>query len=106
MPGRDHRGDFGDAHASGKVTITTAGGHTVVLDDAARTVRITHSDGCSVTLTASDVEVRANALVKVAASTVVVDAAMTRFGGVVQCDTLIANAVVSSSYTPGAGNVS
>jgi hypothetical protein len=34
-----------------------------------------------------------------------VDAGMARFSGVVQCDTLIANSVVSSSYTPGAGNL-
>jgi hypothetical protein len=106
MPGRDHRGDFGDAHASGKVTITTAGGHTVVLDDAARTVRITHSGGCAVTLTDTDVEVRANARVKVMAPMVVVDSPQSKFSGVVQCDTLIANGVVASSYTPGAGNVS
>jgi hypothetical protein len=34
-----------------------------------------------------------------------VDAAMSKFSGVVKCDTLISNAVVSSSYTPGAGNI-
>jgi len=34
-----------------------------------------------------------------------VDAGMSKFSGVVQCDTLIATSVVASSYTPGAGNV-
>ena len=34
-----------------------------------------------------------------------VDAAITNFTGVVQCTALIASAVVSSSYTPGAGNI-
>ena len=34
-----------------------------------------------------------------------VNAGMSKFSGVVQCDTLIANSVVSASYTPGAGNV-
>jgi hypothetical protein len=35
----------------------------------------------------------------------VVNAGMSKFSGVVQCDTLIANSVVSTSYTPGAGNI-
>jgi hypothetical protein len=30
---------------------------------------------------------------------------MSKFSGVVQCDTLIASSVVGSSYTPGAGNI-
>ena len=40
-----------------------------------------------------------------AAGMVQVDAGLSKFSGVVQCDTLISNAVVSSSYTPGAGNI-
>ena len=34
-----------------------------------------------------------------------VDAAMTRVSGVLNTDTLVAQSVVSSSYTPGAGNI-
>ena len=34
-----------------------------------------------------------------------VDAGMSSFSGVVRCDTLISNSVVSASYTPGAGNI-
>ena len=43
--------------------------------------------------------------VEVTASMVTVNAAMSKFSGVVQADTVITNSVVSSSYTPGAGNV-
>jgi hypothetical protein len=43
--------------------------------------------------------------VSVSAATVNVDAGMAKFSGVVQCDTLIANSVVGTSYTPGAGNI-
>lgn len=43
--------------------------------------------------------------VKVSAGMVEVEAGMSKFSGVVNCDTLITNAVVSSSYTPGAGNI-
>lgn len=44
---------------------------------------------------------------KIAASAglVTVDAGMTRFSGVVQCDTLITNTVIAATYTPGAGNI-
>jgi phage baseplate assembly protein gpV len=40
-----------------------------------------------------------------AAGLVTVDAGMTRFSGVVQCDTLITNTVIAATYTPGAGNM-
>jgi len=45
------------------------------------------------------------AQVNVSAGMVQVDAGMSQFSGVVKCDTLIATSVVSTSYTPGAGNV-
>jgi hypothetical protein len=53
---------------------------------------------------ASTVEVRAST-VKLEASMVTVDAGMTKCSGVLQCSTLVADSVVASSYTPGAGNV-
>jgi hypothetical protein len=53
---------------------------------------------------AAKVEVAASAM-EVSAGTLTVNAGMSKFSGVVQCDTLIANSVVASSYTPGAGNV-
>jgi hypothetical protein len=34
-----------------------------------------------------------------------VNAGMSTFSGVVQCDTLISNTVISATYTPGAGNI-
>jgi hypothetical protein len=51
------------------------------------------------------VTVTAPAQLSVSAGMVQVDAGMSRFSGVVQCDTLITNSVISASYTPGAGNV-
>ena len=78
--------------AGGKVELSAAG-NTVTLETAGVTVRA----AARVRVEASQVEV--------SAGMVTVDAGMSRFSGVVQCDTLIANAVVSASYTPGAGNV-
>jgi hypothetical protein len=105
MPGRNQVVVVDDLRSREQITITTAGGHKVVLDDNGRTVTITHSGGCSVTLTDTDVVVQANAQVKVTAPMVTVDSPMSKFSGVVECDTLIAQSVVSASYTPGAGNV-
>lgn len=105
MPGRNQVVVFGDLRSREKVTITTAGGHKVVLDDKAGTVTITHSGGCSVKLTSTEVVVEANAQVRVTAPMVMVDSPMSKFSGVVRCDTLISQSVVSASYTPGAGNI-
>ena len=54
---------------------------------------------------AAKITINAGATVEVTASMVKVSAGMSQFSGVVQCDTLITNSVVSASYTPGAGNV-
>ena len=69
------------------------GGTTVTYD----TQGVTVNTGMKVTVQATQVEV--------SASMVTVNAAMSRFSGVVQADTVITNSVISSSYTPGAGNI-
>jgi hypothetical protein len=53
---------------------------------------------------ASRVVLNASA-VEVSAGVVSVGAAISKFSGVVQCDTLISNSVVSQTYTPAAGNI-
>jgi hypothetical protein len=50
-----------------------------------------------VTINASAVEINS--------SIFSVNAALSKFGGAVQCDTLLSNSVVSASYTPGARNI-
>jgi len=55
------------------------------------------SDGGNTTITGGTVTIDGG--------TVQINAAMTQASGVLQADTLIANSVVASSYTPGAGNV-
>jgi hypothetical protein len=54
----------------------------------------------------STVKVTVNAsMIEMTASMVTVNAAMSKFSGVVQSDVVITNSVVSSAYTPGAGNI-
>jgi len=102
----DSRLEFDDSAGSAKVKITMASGHEVTLDDAAQEVTVKHAGGCTVTLTATDVQVNANATVQVTSPIVQVDAAVSTFSGMVKCSTLIAEQMVTSpAYSPGAGNM-
>jgi len=84
------------------LTMTDEGGGKVEIVCAGNTVKI-DSGGVSVQA-AAKVSVQA-ANVDVSAGSVKVDAALSNFSGVVKCDVLQTNAVISSSYTPGAGNI-
>jgi uncharacterized protein involved in type VI secretion and phage assembly len=90
----------------------TPAGQKVTLKDGPGNVIIEDSNGNSIKLEPSGITVTAAAQVKVQCATmevsagmVTVNAGMSKFSGVVQCDTLITNAVISTSYTPGAGNI-
>lgn len=95
-----------------RLTVETPGGQRITLQDDPGTVRIEDAHGNSVTmspsgmkvLAASKVEVSAG-IAEISAGLLTVHAGLSRFDGVVICDTLISNAVVSARYTPGAGNV-
>ncbi len=94
------------------MTLETPGGQSVTLKDGPGGITLEDANGNRVTLESAGITVQASAKVTVQASSVdvsagmvKVDAAMSNFSGVVKCDVLIANSVVSSSYTPGAGNV-
>jgi uncharacterized protein involved in type VI secretion and phage assembly len=110
-----HRVLLDDTAGAEKVELETQGGHKLTLDDAAGgSITLEHSNGVklkmdavgNVELTANvKVTVNAPAQLSVSAGMVQVDAGMSTFSGVVKCDTLITNSVISSSYTPGAGNV-
>lgn len=84
------------------LTITDEGSGTITLEKSSEKIEMSAS-GINIT-TSAKVTVQASQ-VDVTAGMVKVDAGMSKFSGVVQCDTLITNSVVSSSYTPGAGNL-
>ncbi len=101
-----------DEQDNNSLTVETPGGQRMTLQDDAGTVRIEDAHGNSVTLSPSGVTVLAASKVQISAGMLEVDAALLKvnaalshFDGVLKCDTLISNAVVSASYTPGAGNV-
>lgn len=99
--------EFDDTPGAPKITISTSSGHTVVLDDGAREVRIEHSGGASIVLDAAgNVTITANLNVDVNAAVLNVHASVANFDGVVNCASLVASASVTSpTYSPGAGNV-
>ena len=101
-----------DTDGRERVTLETPGNQKVELRDGPGTIEITDSNGNSIKLASDGITVTASAKVTVSASTVDVtasmvnvNAAMSNFSGVVKADTVITNAVISSSYTPGAGNI-
>jgi len=90
----------------------TPAGQKITLKDGPGSVEIVDSNGNSVKLQPSGITVNASAKVTVTASLMdisvsmlTVNAGMSKFSGVVKCDTVISNSVVSASYTPGAGNI-
>jgi uncharacterized protein involved in type VI secretion and phage assembly len=101
--------------ASGQETIhfvTPAGVSGELTDRAGGKLELKVPASTTITLDTAEISIVAPSRVKVQASqvevsagSVTVNAAMSSFSGVVRCDTLITNTVVSSTYTPGAGNV-
>ena len=101
-----------DSQGQEKLTLETPGGQRVVLQDGEAQIELADSNGNSVTLSASGITIASSgnltvqaSQVEVSAGMVTVNAGMSKFSGVVQADTVITNSVVSSSYTPGAGNI-
>lgn len=101
-----------DKDGQENMILETPGGQKITLKDGPGAVEIVDSNGNSIKLETSGITITASAKVTINASQVAVsagmvtvDAGMSKFSGVVQCDTLISNSVISASYTPGAGNI-
>jgi hypothetical protein len=95
-----------------QLIIETAAGQRITLFDSPGSLLIEDSNGNSIRLESSGITITASAKVvvnasqlEISAGMVKVDAGMAKFSGVVQADTLIANSVIASSYTPGTGNI-
>jgi uncharacterized protein involved in type VI secretion and phage assembly len=99
--------EFDDTDGAAKVTISMQSGHELVLDDSAQEIKVTHSNGCTITINAGgQVSVQANSTIELTASALNVHCPAATFDGVVNATTFIASSsVVSPSYTPGAGNI-
>jgi uncharacterized protein involved in type VI secretion and phage assembly len=103
-----HYIEFDESSGSNKLTLATAGGHKITLDDTSSEISITHSSGHAIKLEASgNISITANAGVSITASSgLTVTAPTAQFSGIVQCTALIASTAVSSPvYTPGIGGL-
>lgn len=101
-----------ESDATAKIECLTPGGVTLTMTDEGGGKVEIQCAGNTVTIDSGGISLQAAAKVKVQASSVdvtasmvKVDAAMSKFSGVVKCDVLQTNAVISTSYTPGAGNI-
>jgi uncharacterized protein involved in type VI secretion and phage assembly len=101
-----------DSSGQESFIVETPGGQKITLKDGPGSIEVADSNGNSIKLESSGITVNASAKVTINASTVeisagnvTVNAGMSKFSGVIQADTVISNSVISSSYTPGAGNI-
>jgi uncharacterized protein involved in type VI secretion and phage assembly len=95
-----------------QIVLQTPNGQKVTLDDNANEVTINDMFGNKVTLSSAGIALQAIAKIslnatqiEMTAGTVTVNAATSTFSGFVNCNTLITTSVISSMYTPGAGNI-
>lgn len=101
-----------EKRARDSFSIETTNGQKLGLHDGPDGVEISDSSGNRVTLDGASIKINAPAKVVINASTIELNAGMievnaglAKFAGVIQCETLISNSVISASYTPGAGNI-
>lgn len=101
-----------DTDGQETLTLETPGGQKVTLKDGPGSIEAQDSNGNSIKLESSGITVTTSGKLTLNASTaevsagmLTVNAGMSKFSGVVQADTVITNSVVSTSYTPGAGNM-
>jgi uncharacterized protein involved in type VI secretion and phage assembly len=103
---------FDDTSGQEKFIVETPGGQKLTMQDGPGAIKIEDGNGNSIKLETSGITITASAKVTVnatqvavSAAMVTVDAGISKFSGIVQCDTLLSNSVISASYTPGAGNI-
>jgi uncharacterized protein involved in type VI secretion and phage assembly len=84
-----------------QVEVQTAGGVTLTVADTGVTV----TSMAPVQVQAPTVDVTAAAAVSLTAPTVMVSTPLANFTGILECATLIAQSVISATYTPGIGNI-
>lgn len=101
-----------DSQGEEKLILETPGGQKITLKDGEAGIELLDSAGNTISLASDGVSITSSgnltvqaSQVDVSAGMVSVNAGMSKFSGVIQADTVITNSVVSSSYTPGAGNI-
>ena len=101
-----------DTAGAVRATLETPGGQRVELRDGEAGCTLEDSQGNRIVLEAAGITIQTKGTLTISASkvdvsagSVSVNAGISTFSGVVKADTVITSSVVSSSYTPGAGNI-
>jgi hypothetical protein len=102
------------AEAGGIETLTlqTPQGQRLTIEGGAASVTVADSNGNSILLGPGGIEIKSSSRVTITASEVAINAgtlevnsSSTKFSGVVNADSIIANSVTATVYTPGSGNI-
>ncbi|MEU9455122.1 phage baseplate assembly protein V [Streptomyces sp. NPDC048277] len=100
-----------DTDGAVTLSLTTPGGQTVSLQDGGSTIRLADAGGNTLEMAPAGITLTAAGKLSISATTLEIDAgsatvssAMWADSGAIQCDTIIANSVVSAMYTSGTGN--
>ena len=107
-----HVVEFDDRPGQERILIQTKGGHKIEMNDTPGNIHIETAQGQKVDLDTAGITIFTSGTLTIncltanvtASSMLNVSAPMTVFSGVVQIPTLIAQAVIGSSYTPAPGN--
>jgi hypothetical protein len=99
-------------HWNGEVLFPAAAPVLISVDDAWRPLTIS-GNGSTITFESGGLTINSNVYLNISsAGAMTLTASMlngycgiSKFTGVVQCDTMQADAVIAKSYTPGAGNI-
>lgn len=101
-----------DRQGRESLVLETPAGQRVTLGDGPSTITVEDANGNRVVMNGSSIAFSAAAKLKIdapqveiSAGMVKVDSALAEFSGIVKCQMVQTTAVVSTSYTPGAGNI-
>ena len=101
-----------DTDGMESLKLETPAGQIITLKDGSNSIKIEDSNGNIIQFGSNGIRLNASnkltvsaSQVEITAGGVSVNAGKAEFSGEVKCDKLITNSVVSSSYTPGAGNI-
>jgi uncharacterized protein involved in type VI secretion and phage assembly len=103
---------FDDTDGMESLKLETPAGQIITLKDGSSSVKIEDSNGNNIKFDANGININVSDKltisaphVEISAGGVSVHAGKAEFSGEVKCKKLVTDSVVSSSYTPGAGNV-
>lgn len=101
-----------DQDGAERCILETPGGQKITLKDGGAEIRLEDSTGNSIKMESAGITVRSSSKITldapsiaIKAATVNADTAMAKFTGVVKSEAVTTSAVISKSYTPGAGNI-